>query len=161
MNELDEIANDPTTPYWAVQIISLTRDKDPYKVAAVLEDIARAANTFRARKSISNTDNLIHSRDVFAVMDELSVYHDDDELLSDLEKLAYEASSSSRWEGGTTLIRDSYFTTHARHLAEELGRVARTSAWPLNHVDWESAARELKNAYFDVVFRGVVYWVAN
>jgi len=65
------------------------------------------------------------------------------------------------WHGDwypLTLIRDSYFTTHAQELAEDIGALSQNLQWPLNHIDWEMAANELQSDYMSVEFGGVRYW---
>lgn len=57
-----------------------------------------------------------------------------------------------------TLVRDSYFEDYAQELAEELDLVKRDVHWPYNCIDWEQAARELKQDYSSADFDGVTYW---
>jgi hypothetical protein len=66
---------------------------------------------------------------------------------------------ASDWKYGETLIRDSYFTEYAEEEAYSLGFINREAIWPLNHIDWEAAAEELKNDYTSAEFDGVTYWV--
>jgi hypothetical protein len=66
---------------------------------------------------------------------------------------------ASDWRHGATLIRDSYFTQYAKNLAEDLGYIKRYVEWPLNHINWEAAAEELKVDYTEVDYDGVSYWV--
>jgi len=84
--------------------------------------------------------------------------------LDTLKALAAEASDYSEdWEYGATLIRDSYFTTYAQELADDVmpSDEARelAEAWPFRCIDWEQAARELQMDYTAVDFDGVTYWV--
>lgn len=61
---------------------------------------------------------------------------------------------------GDTAIRDSYFQTYARELAEDVcGDEMRAASWPLSCIDWEQAATELQSDYSCVEFDGVDYWV--
>jgi hypothetical protein len=62
---------------------------------------------------------------------------------------------------GTALIRDSYFETYARELAEDIGAIGENAIWPNNCIDWERAARELQYDYTAVDFDGVAYWVRS
>ena len=81
--------------------------------------------------------------------------------LTALEKLAEQASGyASDWEHGETLIRDSYFQDYAQQLAEDLyGDGIRSASWPLNCIDWEQAARELRSDYTAVDFDSLTYWI--
>lgn len=76
-----------------------------------------------------------------------------------LKSLIDEADCSPDWHHGGTLIRDSYFEDYARQLAEDLGLLEKCDQWPATCIDWECAADELKQDYFNVDFDGVEYWL--
>lgn len=99
--------------------------------------------------------------DFTGTADELKDYGviDDAEELRVLEALAEEGSSTSDWTDGETLIRDSYFEQYAKDLAGDLGAINPDAGWPNNCIDWERAARELREDYFEVDFDGVTYWI--
>jgi predicted RNA-binding Zn-ribbon protein involved in translation (DUF1610 family) len=63
------------------------------------------------------------------------------------------------WKYGASLIRDSYFRDYAEELANDIGAIDRNATWPLNHIDWDAAADELKQDYTEVDYDGVSYWV--
>lgn len=125
---------------------------------------------------ISEYDDVIDSRDVIARIAELESERDDvmddgdhdaivgwqqaygDEL-DDLRAFASEGSDYCEdWEYGEALIRDSYFTTHARELAEDIGAIDSDAKWPATCIDWEAAANDLRSDYTALTFRGVTYW---
>jgi antirestriction protein len=122
---------------------------------------------------VSNSDDLIDSRDVIERLEELASAWmafqndgadalDDDELaeLKALTELAEEASGyAADWHYGQTLIRDSYFVTYAQELADDIGAVSDSATWPNYCIDWEWAARELRQDYTSVDFDGVTYWI--
>lgn len=122
---------------------------------------------------ISNTDDVIDSRDVIARIEELHDIATDESLsrnertdanneLEVLQALADQASDyASDWEFGETLIRDSYFRDYAMELAEEIGAINPDAGWPANCIDWGQAARELQMDYTSVDFDGVTYWVRS
>ena len=113
------------------------------------------------RVSISNSDDLIDSRDVIARIDELEGAEDEDEQaeLTALEALRDEAEGyAADWRYGETLIRDSYFEDYARQLAEDIGALDKCDTWPATCIDWKQAANELKQDYTSVEFDGVTYW---
>lgn len=62
------------------------------------------------------------------------------------------------WEYGTTFISDRYFQDYAQEFAEDIGAIDRDAAWPLQHIDWEAAADELKMDYTSVTIQGEDYW---
>lgn len=81
------------------------------------------------------------------------------EELTALQALAEEASGSPDWIHGETLIREDEFVNYARELAEDIRAINGKMYWPLNHIDWESAADELKSDYMTVDFDGVEYLI--
>ena len=109
----------------------------------------------------------IDSRDVIARIEDLERVRGIEDLprksineLKALTELAKEAFDYTEdWSDGTTLIRDSYFKAHAQDLAEDIGAISPTDSWPINCIDWDRAARELKMDYTEVYFAGVSYWV--
>ena len=132
----------------------------------------------------SNTANIINSRDVIARIKELQGERDDyeprdagipadaegwaeenpddAEELAALESLREQAEGYSDWTHGAQLIRDSYFEEHARELAEDFnGAATRVTEWPFTCIDWERAARELRQDYTAVEYDGATYWVRS
>jgi hypothetical protein len=82
------------------------------------------------------------------------------EELAALKSLASEgADYAADWEHGETLIRDSYFKDYAMELADDIGAVDHSAAWPMTCIDWDQAARELKMDYSSIEFSGVTYWI--
>lgn len=67
-------------------------------------------------------------------------------------------SEISEWRHGETLIADGYFEDYARELADDIGAVKGSKAWPLTCIDWEKAARELQMDYTSVSYQGKDYW---
>jgi hypothetical protein len=106
----------------------------------------------------TNRDDVIDSRDVIAAIDWLDK---DDEDRKALEALAEEAEGSPDWTYGETLVRDSYFEEYAEETARDTGMISGTESWPLNCIDWEEAADQLKEDYFSVDFDGVTYWIRS
>lgn len=132
--------------------------------------------------TISNSDDIIDSRDVIERIAELESeieeikesVEDTDELTCDetdqiaelqaeldtLLALQEEAEGyASDWKYGEALIRDSHFKTYAQELAEDIGAIDSNAVWPLRCIDWDQAARELQMDYTCVSFDGVDYWV--
>jgi hypothetical protein len=126
---------------------------------------------------ISNTDDVIDSRDVIARIEEVrdlldlgSVTFTNDERrdaaleLAALEKLAEEASGSPDWNYGETLIRESYFTDYIEQLIDdcyEMPKELNSGEWPWRHVtvDYEAAAEEAKADYIECDFDGETYLI--
>lgn len=85
---------------------------------------------------------------------------------TELEKLRalveeIEANAGDSARDGVTLIRDNYFETYARELADDIGAVNKDLSWPNNCIDWERAAEELKMDYSIVDHDGTDYWVRS
>lgn len=130
--------------------------------------------------TINNAANILDSRDIIARIEDLRSDRDDytpdgtktpnpeawalddpdgAEELAALEKLADQCEGYGDWEYGETLIADSYFTSYAEELAEDIGAIKRDAEWPLRHIDWEAAAEELKADYMAVDFDGETFWM--
>jgi len=114
--------------------------------------------------TISNIEDVIDSRTVIARIEELSAQEERDETeqaeLDSLLKLQEEAEYNTEdWKHGATLIRDSYFKDYAQELAEDVGAIDPLASWPMNCIDWDKAAHELKYDYTSVEFDGITYWV--
>jgi antirestriction protein len=119
---------------------------------------------------IDKYQDVLDSRDILDRIEDLETWAKDSpedvsdgerEELAILKALAEEASASPDWPYGETLIRDSYFREYAEQLADDIGAVPDDAKWPLTHIDWEAAARELQYDYFPVDFDGVMYWIRN
>ena len=117
------------------------------------------------RQEITNSDDIIDSRDVIKRIDELEGLderdEDEQEELDKLKALQDEAEGySPDWKYGATLIRESYFTKYAEQLAEDIGNYSsRDVKWPYTCIDWEKAADELKQDYTIVDFDGTDYYI--
>lgn len=123
--------------------------------------------------TISNTDDVIDSRDVIERIEELEgeradiediqlLVDWDEENKAELEALkafADEAEGYSEdWRYGATLVRDSYFEDYARELLEDIGDIPRGLPHYIE-IDWEATARNIRMDYTEVDFDGVSYWV--
>lgn len=87
------------------------------------------------------------------------IWESNHELLT-LKSLAAEGEGCAPdWSYGATMIRDSYFESYARELAEDLGLIKSDLAWPYTCIDWEQAASQLQGDYTSIDFDGVTYWV--
>ena len=60
------------------------------------------------------------------------------------------------WEYGQSMIRESEFTNYTQELANDMG--ACLDDWPYTHIDWDSAADELKHDYAAIDFNGITYY---
>ena len=124
-------------------------------------------------RTISNSDDVVDSRDVIARIDELQTEKDSflpaDEWeeseegveLKALLSLAEQAEGCADWTYGESLIRDSYFEEYAQELAEDIGAINKDSTWPNDCIDWEKAAGELQYDYTSVEWDNVTYWIRS
>ena len=72
-----------------------------------------------------------------------------------------ESSAGQSLRDGVTIIADSYFETYAEELAEDVCDMKEASQWPFSHINWESAADELKTDYTEVTWDGNEFWVRS
>ncbi len=135
--------------------------------------------------NVSNTDDVIDSRDVIERIEELEaerttfVEDEDDEqseeirsLLKDwdeengeeltaLKNLADEgANESSDWTYGEALIREDYFTEYAQQLVEDISDLPSNMPGYIV-IDWEQTAENLKVDYSTIDFDGETYYIRN
>lgn len=110
--------------------------------------------------------DVMDTRDVVARLKELEAEldtedpecdEDDAEELQRLKALVDELPNAAM--DGEALINDSYFQEYAEQLADDIGAIDRHATWPLNCIDWERAADELKNDYTSVTYGETTYWV--
>lgn len=57
------------------------------------------------------------------------------------------------------MIHEDYFENYAMQLAEDLGLLEESAAWPACHIDWGAAADSLKMDYTEVEFDGNAYFI--
>jgi len=69
--------------------------------------------------------------------------------------------AGSEWYDGTQLIPLENFKEYALELAEECNMIPKNFGWPINCIDWDFAARELKADYSKVEFNGISYLVRS
>ena len=69
--------------------------------------------------------------------------------------------AGSEWDYGAQLIPLENFKEYALELAEECNMIPKNFGWPINCIDWDFAARELKADYSKVEFNGISYLVRS
>jgi hypothetical protein len=84
---------------------------------------------------------------------------ENEEEYNALKALDDDASDYCDWVHGETLIHEDYFTKYAEELASDIGAVDRNASWPLNHIDWDAAAEQLKDDYTPVDFYSSTFYV--
>ena len=123
--------------------------------------------------TFDSNEDMLDLRDLVKELDDLRGLEDmaDEDDRSELERLeSIEAALKSDLgtddlagyaEDEPTLIRDSYFEEYAQELADDIGAIDKDARWPLTHIDWEAAARELKYDYSAVDIEDVRYWIRS
>lgn len=130
-------------------------------------------NTLETTEPITNSADIIDVRDIIARVEALESLPPSDESdgmdneereeLATLTALLDEMRGNGGdvdWQGAwypLLLVRESYFVDHAQEEADSCGLINSEARWPNNHIDWDSAAEELKNDYTDIDFDGVEY----
>jgi hypothetical protein len=80
------------------------------------------------------------------------------ERLATLERVNAEGEGYvPDWTYGEALIPENAFTDYAEQLAEDVGTIDRDQPWPLNCIDWEAAAEQLKQDYVEIEIEGQTY----
>ena len=132
---------------------------------------------------INNGQDVMDSRDVLERVEELETEIEDLDgsesdlgdfvsLADDIEGLKAElkpikafadelTDATAEAIHGEPVIRDSFFTAYAQDLAEDVGVLPALTAWPMNCIDWDEAASELKVDYTEVEFDGVSYFIRS
>jgi hypothetical protein len=64
-------------------------------------------------------------------------------------------------EDDSALIPEDDFEGYARQLAEDIGAISDSNAWPLTCIDWEQAASDLSMDYMAIVWEGTTYFVRS
>ena len=118
------------------------------------------------KRTISNLDDIIDSRDIIERIDELENDEDLDDLDKDelkvLQDLAKEGEDySSDWKYGEALIRDTYFKNYAMEVAYDFGAINPKAGWPNTCIDWDQATRELQIDYSIIDYDGIDYWIRS
>jgi len=136
---------------------------------------------------ISNTDDIIDSRDVIARIAELETEleslkencetadspealaaanlaaelweEEEAHELKNLLKLAVEGEEyAPDWHHGETLIRESYFAEYIQELCDDCGYMTKDlPTWIV--IDWEATSNNLRHDYTEVEFDGVTYLI--
>lgn len=120
---------------------------------------------------ISNTDDIIDSRDVIETIHNLRdwVASETDPTclaqykaeLESLKKLSRECEGiASDWQYGEPLVRRSYWVEYVQQLLEDCGEIPSN----LPHyiaVDWDATARNIEADYTSVDFDGVEYLIRS
>ena len=57
-----------------------------------------------------------------------------------------------------TMIPEREFKDYAWRLAEDIGAINPKAGWPINCIDWDQAADELKQDYSEVEVDGTTYY---
>lgn len=100
--------------------------------------------------------NVLDSRDI---ADRINELEDELKALDALKESAIHYNCE--WNDGAILISDSYFEDYAKELAEDIGAIDPYADLPLSHIDWGSAAEELRKDYTSIDFCGQTFWIAN
>ena len=110
--------------------------------------------------SPDNTDDIIDVAD----LKERVEYLEDGELLDlsqvwerdRLRALLDECYANAVYDG--LLIHETHFIEYAKEYAINMGAISRDMGWPANHIDWFTAAEELRQDYTAVDFDGFTYY---
>jgi hypothetical protein len=89
--------------------------------------------------------------------DKSELSDEDEQRWSELSDLDYEIGLATCED--RQAIPDCRFEEYAQQLAEDIGAISSDAQWPLNRIDWEAAADDLKMDYTQFSWDGSDYWV--
>lgn len=82
-----------------------------------------------------------------------------EEYQEELEELDYvEREVGDEFMHGETLIPTHMFSDYAYQLADDIGAINSDATWPMNHIDWTAAAKELLMDYGELTFQDEDYY---
>lgn len=118
--------------------------------------------------NLDGTDDVFDSRDVIERLEELEsqrfsqLSEDEKGELTELSRFRSECENYvADWPYGETFVSDDYFEEYARELAEDIGAIDPDANWPLNRIDWEAAADDLRIDYTSFELFGTTYWARS
>jgi hypothetical protein len=77
------------------------------------------------------------------------------EELKELERLENEIDDFMH---GATLVHENYFKKYAEQYADDIGAIDRNAKWPVNCIDWDEAAEQLRSDFSEVAIDGAAYY---
>jgi len=105
----------------------------------------------------SSMDDYLNSLDLKDALENRSHLFTPEDL-AELQKFYDQCEDYiSDWNWGATLIRYTEFKNYTMELAHETCNIS-FHTWPLNCIDWDFAAVELKYDYTALEWNGVVYY---
>jgi hypothetical protein len=119
--------------------------------------------------TISDHGDTIDGGDISERLDELEVAEQDGSI-ADYEQRELAALQAFRhdvdeqtddWGDGLTFIADRCFVAYAKSYAHDIGAIDSGTRWPFTHIDWDSAADELKHDFGEADLGSETYWFEN
>jgi len=91
--------------------------------------------------------------------DNLKAWDDDNgDELKELQSVNEQGDGYGDWRHGEQMIHERAFKDYARELADETGYDSN-AGWPMNCIDWDHAAEELKQDYMEIDYSGETYYI--
>lgn len=82
-------------------------------------------------------------------------------LINELEGDYFDGDMEAYAQNESQMIHENKFIDYAERFADDIGAIDSSARWPLNHIDWEAAAEELKQDYQEVEFGDHTYLIRN
>lgn len=116
-------------------------------------------------RDISNSDDMIDSRQIIERIEELDGMDERDEAETEelrvLKELAEECSGyANDWEHGEALIRRSHWVEYVQELCEDIGDVPKNLPHYIE-IDWSKTADNIEVDYTTVDYDGVEYLIRS
>lgn len=138
-------------------------------------------------RTVSNSEDVMDSRDVIKRLEELQSDLDDLQTAVDdaeegeekddaqaaiddwddrdeynaIKSFAEEGeNATSEWTSGETLIRESYWVEYVEEMLKDIGDLPRDIPWYIE-IDWEKTAANIAADYTTIDFDGVTYYIRS
>lgn len=121
------------------------------------------ANYYFNTPKISNTDDVIDSRDLETYIDHMREDIPSEEWPGEMQPVLEFAEEFKDYcpdyDYGGFAIHDMHFTEYVRDMVIEGGYITDELPWWISsHIDWEGVADEVKMDYSAIEFDGETYW---
>jgi len=131
------------------------------RILRLLEDAGDESFDAVVEKKISVdrwADDLLENNDLMMVVD---LSNDDVTFVIDTVNLEGQLSGWGSLDeaanNNPVLVLDDHFVDYIKEMASDLGAYKADNPWPLNCIDWEAAADELRPDWNEVKFAQYVY----
>jgi hypothetical protein len=123
---------------------------DVFDIRDVIErykELEKECEKFTAKNENNEWDEWVNNKEFLMIA----------EFLEDVKGYG----GDEQWRGDwypLLFILEGYFETYAQELAEDGDMIKSDVKWPYNHINWETAAKELKDDYGEIRINHETYY---